>query len=181
MTKKLITPTFELTYWDENGNEKETILIRPVPFDKLNDITKLQEQLLQHYVDAQGCLSELLGSKPVKSLMLKLAKMLPVVGKAEPGFEIEPLYLSGDIVQLGRIFFSESIDENMRSPGIKESPYFDRPVYHFPEHRLNPTPSAIARIHDMPFFDKFQQMRDKKIEEEQKKIEERLLAQETEK
>lgn len=173
--KKLITPTFEVTYWDDRGEEKETLLVRPVSFDKLADITKLQEQLISHYVEAQGCLSLLLGSKPVKTIMVKLSKMLPVIGQPETGFDIEPLYISGDIIQLGKIFFSESIDENMRSPGIKDSPYFDRPVYHFPDHRLNPVPSAIARIHDMPFFEKFQKLRDDKIQEEQEKIEKEQL------
>ncbi len=176
--RKIAFPTFEVIYWDEKGDEKELILVRPISLNKLEEVKKLQEILITEYVNYDGCLGTLLSDKSVFETMQKLASMLPVIGKNTLGFEIEPLYEFGDIIQLGQIFFSESITENMRSQGIKIDKATDRPIFHFPEHRYNPTPSAIARIHDLPFFDHYQQKRDEKLQELQTQLQNELDHQE---
>lgn len=176
--RRIAFPTFEVVYWDEKGEEKETIIVRPVALNKLEEVKKLQEILIAEYVNYDGCLGSLLSDKSVFETMQKLASMLPVVGKEVKGFDLQSLYDFGDMIQLGQIFFSESIDENMRSQGIKTDKVTERPIYHFPEHRYNPTPSAIARIHDLPFFDHYQQKRDKKLQQLQAKMQEELKAQE---
>ena len=177
--KKLALPTFEVTYWDNSGEEKETILVRPVPLDKLEEVKTLQEKLIFNYVEHDGCLGSLFQDKAIASTMTDLASMLPVIGKKETGFDLSNLFDSGDIIQLGQIFFSESITPDMRSQGIKPDKVTERLIYHFPEHRYNPTPSAIARIHDLPFFDKFQKVRDEKIEALQEQMLQESKARET--
>lgn len=177
--RRIALPTFQVTYWDNSGEEKETITVRPVTLNKLEEIKELQEQLISHYVEHNGCLGTLLIDKTVFETMKTLASMLPVMGKEAKGFDIQPLYDAGDILQLGQIFFSESIDENMKSMGITKDVVTERLIYQVPEHRYNPTASAIARIHDLPFFDQYQKERDKKLEALQAQIEKELEVQET--
>lgn len=168
--KQLSLPTFEVTYWDESGDEKETILVRPVPLNKLEEVKALQEQLIIKYVEHDGCLGSIFQDKAIAATMKTLADMLPVIGRKQVGFDLENLFDFGDLIQLGQIFFSESINSEMRSDGVKPDKVTERLIYHFPEHRYNPTPSAIARIHDLPFFDKFQKVRDEKITQLQKEL-----------
>ena len=177
--RRIVFPTFEVAYWDEKGEEKEVIVVRPVPLNKLEEVRKLQEILITEYVNHDGCLGSLLTDKSVFKTMQNLASMLPVVGKEVKGFDIQSLYDFGDLVQLGQIFFSEAITENMKSQGIKTDNITERLVYHYPEHRYNPTPSAIARIHDLPFFDHFQQKRDEKLQKLQAQLQKELKVQET--
>ncbi len=176
--RRIALPTFQVTYWDDLGEEKETITVRPVTLNKLQEVKELQEQLISYYVDHNGCLGTLLIDNSVFEIMRNLASMLPVIGKEAQGFDIQSLYDMGDILQLGQIFFSESIDENMKSAGITKDTVTDRLIYQVPEHRYNPTASAIARIHDLPFFDQYQQKRDEKLQQLQAQIEQELKVQE---
>lgn len=160
---KLVYPTFNVTYWDKEGNEKETIQVRATTFDNISDLKELQTQLIKDYLNYQGCLFELMSDKAVYSTMQTLAKLLRVVGKKEPGFDITSLYEDGDIVQLGKIFFSENIKADMRSEGWiadKDEAGGFQMSYVRPEHRQLPIHSSIARIHDLPFFQMYSMVKE---------------------
>lgn len=170
MTKKPKYPTFEVTLWDKKGDEADTLIIRAAPFSKLHEVKDLQTKLIVAFEEKKGSLSELISDRAVYSLMQKLAGLMRVVGLEKPGFDISSLYEEGDIVQLGQIFFSESVDADMRSPGYKEVQMLDgqpMKLYNRPAHRQNPIPSAIARIHDLPFFDTLMEIREKREKEEE--------------
>lgn len=167
-------PTIKVTLWDNNGEAIEDILVRPAPFNKISEIDRLQRKLLEAYEKENGSLGKLLGNSSVYKDMEKIASLVRVVGKSEAGFDIANLYDAGDIVQLGQIFFSESVKADMRSPGYTEVDLDGQKVkaYNYPEHRLNPLPSGIARIHDLAFFAMMVEIREKvqtKITEEEKK------------
>ena len=164
MTKKLRYPTFEVTTWDKKGEAEDTLIIRAAPFSKIGEVKELQVKLIEAFEEKKGSLSELISDETVYATMLKLAGLLRVVGLEKPGFDIQSLYEEGDIVQLGRIFFTEAVSEDMRSPGYTDIEMVEgqpMKLYNRPEHRQNPTPSAIARIHDLPFFDLLMQIRNK--------------------
>lgn len=169
---KLEYPTFEVTIWDESGEAADTLIVRAAPFSKIGEVKDLQQKLIEAFEEKKGSLGELLADKTVYATMQKLASLLRVVGLKEPGLNISSLYDAGDIVQLGRIFFSESVKADMRSPGYTDVEIEGQKMklYNKPEHRQNPIPSAIARIHDLPFFDLLMEIR-QKVEEEEAKAE----------
>jgi len=177
--KKLITPTFEITYWDVSTlEEKATVKVRPVPFSKLDDLIKLQEQILDYYVAQQGCIANLLRDKSVKATLKKIASLLPVVGEEKPGFDLDNLFEASDMIQIAQIFFTEAFDENVHSEGIVVDEVTKRQIYMHPKHRYSPTPSKIARIHDLDFFELYQTKRDKFLiqlrEEQEQRIKKEL-------
>lgn len=164
---KLQYPTFDVTLWDAKGEAEETLTVRAAPFAKIEEIKALQLKLMEAFVAKDGCLSELIGDKDVYATMQRLAGLLRVVGLEKSGLDISSLYSQGDIVQLGQIFFTEAVTADMRSPGYTEITTEDgQPMmlYQRPPHRQNPTPSAIARIHDLPFFDLLIKIREKSLE-----------------
>lgn len=170
--KKPTYPTFEVTLWDAKGEEADTLIVRAAPFSKLQEVKDLQTKLIVDFEEKQGSLSELISDKSVFSTMKKLAGLLRVVGLEKPGFDISSLYDEGDIVQLGQIFFSESVNADMRSPGYSDVEIVEgqpMKLYNRPTHRQNPIPSAIARIHDLPFFDILMEIRLKREEETEAK------------
>lgn len=161
--KQISFPTIEVTLWDNKGEAQEVILIRPAAFNKISEVDRLQRKLMEAYEREKGSLGKLLADSTVYGDMEKIAELVRVVGKNEPGFDLANLYDAGDIVQLGCIFFSESINENMRSPGYTSVDVDGQKVkaYQFPEHRMNPLPSGIARIHDLAFFEMMVEIREK--------------------
>ena len=169
MSKQLTFPTLKVTLWDESGEAQETLVVRPAPFNKLSEVKELQKKLLEAFEEKNGSLGELLADSTVYADMKRLAALLRVVGKAKPGLDITSLYEAGDIVQLGQIFFSESVSPDMRSPGYSEREIEGQTMklYNFPEHRQNPLPSGVSRIHDLAFFEMLIAIRDKRAEPDQ--------------
>ena len=91
--------------------------------------------------------------------MEQLSRMLPVVGRTEIGFEIEPLALSGDIAQLGRIFFSENIADDLTRERDSDGNVIN-------------TPSLIARIHDINFSATlFRMIREREVCQQKERME----------
>lgn len=170
---KLEYPTFEVTIWDESGEAQETLIVRAAPFSKIAEVKDLQQKLIEAFEQKKGSLGELLADKTVIAHMKKLASLLRVVGAKDTGLDITNLYDAGDIVQLGRIFFSESVSADMRSPGYTDVEIEGQKLklYNKPEHRQNPIPSSISRIHDLPFFDLLMEIRQRQEEEGQKEEE----------
>jgi len=141
--KKPTYPTFEVTLWDAKGEEADTLIVRAAPFSKLQEVKDLQTKLIVDFEEKQGSLSELISDKSVFSTMKKL-----------------------------QIFFSESVNADMRSPGYSDVEIVEgqpMKLYNRPTHRQNPIPSAIARIHDLPFFDILMEIRLKREEETEAK------------
>lgn len=163
-------PHFEVTYWGEDDTPKEIIQVRAVPLRSkaggLSDVIKLQEKLLRDFVETNGKVGDLLIRDSVWNNMKKLSSMLPVIGKAEPGFDIEPLADASDLGQLARIFFSESIGDDLQR------------IMEDGEVNVINHPSSIARIHDINFSGSLVRiMRERQEEEHQekmKKLEEKL-------
>lgn len=177
MSKRLQYPTFEVTLWDAKGEEAEILIVRAAPFSKIEEVKTLQLKLIEAFEEKKGSLSDLISDKTVYGNMVKLAGLLRVVGQEKPGFDISSLYDEGDIVQLGQIFFTEAVTADMRSPGYTDIEIIDgqpMKLYNRPEHRQNPTPSAISRIHDLPFFDLLMKIRESKAEKEQEKEQEKV-------
>ena len=142
MTIKREYPTFEVTYWGDNDEVVKTLTVRPAPFKSkkggLSEVISFQEKLLRDFVEHDGRLASLLVNKPTWENMVKLAAILPVVGQAEPGFDIEAIANSSDLAQLGRIFFSESIKNNLEREKDTDGNVVN-------------SPSLIAKIHDINF------------------------------
>lgn len=161
--QKISFPTIEVTLWDSKGEAKENILIRPAPFNKISEVDRLQRKLMEAYERENGSLGKLFADSTVYGDMEKIAELVRVVGQDKGGFDVANLYDAGDIVQLGQIFFSESVKADMRSPGYTEIEIDGQKVkaYNYPEHRLNPLPSGIARIHDLAFFAMMIEIREK--------------------
>lgn len=135
-------PTFEVIYWGENDESIKTLTVRPAPFKGkkggLSDVISFQEKLLRDFVEHDGRLASLLCNKSTWETMTKLATILPVVGQTEPGFDIEAIANSSDLAQLGRIFFSENIKDNLDREKDADG-------------NLVNSPSLIAKIHDINF------------------------------
>lgn len=135
-------PTFEVTYWGDDDQPSKAILVRPAPFrgkkGGLADVIKLQEKLLRDFVEHDGRLANLMVNPSTWDTMTRLASLLPVVGEPEIGFDIEPLAVANDVTQLGRIFFSESIKDDLERETDKDGNVIN-------------SPSLIAKIHDINF------------------------------
>ncbi|ACC81150.1 hypothetical protein [Nostoc punctiforme] len=135
-------PEFEVIYWNENGDPSKKITVRPAPFKSkkggLSEVIHYQEKLLRDFVEHDGRLAHLLVNKSTWENMVKLAAILPVVGQPEPGFDIEAIANSSDLAQLGRIFFSENIKDNLEREKDANG-------------NLVNDPSLIAKIHDINF------------------------------
>ncbi|MCC5616381.1 hypothetical protein LC605_15140 [Nostoc sp. CHAB 5836] len=135
-------PTFEVIYWGENDEPLKTLTVRPAPFKSkkggLAEVIHFQEKLLRDFVEHDGRLASLLCNKNTYETMTKLAAILPVVGQVEPGFDVEALANSSDLAQLGRIFFSESIKNNLEREKDADGNVVN-------------SPSLIAKIHDINF------------------------------
>jgi len=135
-------PTFEVIYWGDNDELLKTLTIRPAPFKSkkggLSEVIHFQEKLLKDFVEHDGRLANLLVNKSTWDNMVKLAAILPVVGQTEPGFDIEAIANASDIAQLGRIFFSENITDNLEREKDANG-------------NLVNSPSLIAKIHDINF------------------------------
>lgn len=135
-------PTFDVTYWDENDEPSKTLTVRPAPFrgrkGGLADVIAYQEKLLRDFVEHDGRLASLLVNKTTWDTMTKLAAILPVVGQSEPGFDIEAIAASSDLAQLGRIFFSGNIKDDLEREKDENG------------NTVN-APSFIAKIHDINF------------------------------
>lgn len=135
-------PTFEVIYWGEDESPAKTLTVRPAPFKGkkggLSDVIQFQEKLLRDFVDHDGRLASLMVNKATWDIMTKLAAILPVVGQIDPGFDIEAIANTSDLAQLGRIFFSESIKNNLDREKDADG------------NVLN-SPSLIAKIHDINF------------------------------
>lgn len=169
MPKQLTFPTLEVTLWDESGEASETLIVRPAAFNNLSDVKELQKKLMEAFEEKNGSLGELLADRVVYADMKKLAALLRVVGEQKPGLDITSLYDAGDIVQLGQIFFSESVSVDMRSPGYSEREIEGQTMklYNFPEHRQNPLPSGVSRIHDLAFFEMLIEIRENRATKQQ--------------
>ncbi len=126
--RRLKRPTFEVYYWDADGNEKGMDVVRPMPFDKWKDLIELQEKLIFFAVNKTSAIGSFLHHPDALSIVKKMAAMLIVIGKDKPGIDIDNLLQAGDYAQIGRIFLSETIDETDMAPTAF-------------------TASAIARIH----------------------------------
>lgn len=135
-------PTFDVIYWDAEDQPSKIIAVRPVPFrgkkGGLNDVINLQEKLLKDFVEHDGRLAGLLSNNSTWDTMTRLASLLPVVGEEAVGFDIEAIAQQNDIAQLGRIFFSESIKDDLTRETDKDGNVIN-------------SPSLIAKIHDINF------------------------------
>lgn len=142
MTNKRSYPTFEVVIWGEDDQPLKTIIVRPVPFrgkkGGLADVIALQEKLLKDFVEHDGRLASLLINPSTWKAMTQLAGLLPVVGESTVGFDIEPLANANDVTQLGRIFFSESIKDDLERETDKDGNVIN-------------SPSLISKIHDINF------------------------------
>ena len=162
-------PVFKVTYWNPDDTIKETIEVRPAPLrgkkGGLSDVVRLQEYLIRDFVAYDGRLAPLLTNKPTWDNMSKLASLLPVVGREHTGFDIESLAESSDLAQLGRIFFSESIKDDLEREKDAEGNVIN-------------SPSLVAKIHDINFtgilFSEIQARQDKEHKERMEMLEEKL-------
>lgn len=165
--------TFSVIYWGVDDKPKEIIQVRPVALrgktGMLRDVIAIQDELIKHLVLNNACIGALVNDDVVWEAMLSMAKILPVVGKEKPGFEIESIAEAGDIAQLGRIFFTESITSLGQHETDENG---DRPLT---------KPSSIARIHDLNFHSPLFQYNEERQEalhkERMEKIETTLEAQ----
>lgn len=156
-------PSFEITYWGEDDTPSKIITVRPAPIrcktGGIKDVIKLQEFLIKFFVEHDGRLASLITENKVWNAMEQLSRMLPVVGRTEIGFEIEPLALSGDIAQLGRIFFSENIADDLTRERDSDGNVIN-------------TPSLIARIHDINFSATlFRMIREREVCQQKERME----------
>jgi hypothetical protein len=164
---KLKIPTFEVTYYKEDGTIGSVAIIRPVPLSKLADVKILTEKLIEKFVEFNRALANLLTDSTTLNLIEDLAAMLPVVGGGV-GIDVDNLAAFGDLAQIGSIFFSESITSDMRAKGWNA----EEGLYYNADHRIEiPKPSAIARIHDMDFFTVFVTCTNDRVRQEQEKEE----------
>lgn len=162
-------PYFEVTYWGEDDTPKEIIQVRPVPLRSkkggLADVIKLQEELLRDFVECGGRIGDLLIREDTWKNMQLLAAMLPVVGRAEFGFDIDAIADTSDLAQLARIFFSEGIDDNLQREKDADG-------------NIMNSPSLVAKIHDINFSETLSRLVQEKLEanhqQRMKKLEDKL-------
>ncbi|NJN10037.1 MAG: hypothetical protein HC836_48495 [Richelia sp. RM2_1_2] len=140
--KKRSYPSFDVTYWGSDDTPSKIITVRPAPVrgksGSLKDVIVNQEILIKSFVEHDGRLASLIIDSNTWNAMERLAKMLPVVGQDKPGFDIEQIAESGDIAQLGRIFFSENIADDLNRDRDSDGNIIN-------------SPSLIAKIHDINF------------------------------
>jgi hypothetical protein len=148
--QKFTRLTFDVTYWKDDGTVKEVVKVRPPNLDKLHEPIVLLEDLIRVFIDCDGSLGRTLATEAAISHMRSLAKLMPIVGKKEAGIDIDNLLEAGDIVQIGKIFFSRTINPEMSEAVIINQK--GEKEYIFPEHRSLPEPGEIARLLDIPFL-----------------------------
>jgi hypothetical protein len=148
--KKTSISTFRVDYVDSNGEHKDIDLVRPVPFLSQEDggglaqLIEFQEVLLKIAVFEVAAVGALICNPHVLGIVRKMAAILPVVGRAKKGIDIDNLLAAGDYLQIGRIFFSEGYNGENSIPD-------------------NFLPSSIARINQMNFTGKLIEYSKEKI------------------
>lgn len=149
--KRLKKPSFEVYYWDADGNASGMDIITAMPFDRWQDLITLQEKLIYYTVYKTTAIGSLLKYPDAMTIIRSMASMLIVVGKDKPGIDLDNLLVAGDYAQIARIFLSEVYDEKEMAPTAL-------------------TPSAIARIHGFDFGGKLDEFIKQRREKELKKM-----------
>ena len=133
--------SFVVYYYKPDGTIKNTETVVPVPFTVWADLVAFQERLLRQAVDVSTAIEGFLADPELLSAIRSIASILKVRGKSEPGIDLENLLVSGDYLQIGRIFLSQSYNdtgnENINS-----------------EYK----PSLVAQIHHLDFGGKILRM-----------------------
>jgi hypothetical protein len=171
--RKKKTRSFEVVYWDEKGDEAGMDIVIPPPLSKLQDVVKLQKDLIHKYAEYDGSMGELFSDSTVIELIKKLASLMPVIGNDDPGFNVSNLFDTSDQIQLAHIFFTQSYTEetetisqydqmtyvqerSQRRVANGEQDIADtinrvNSLFDTPIHRFAPKPSCIAEILDINF------------------------------
>jgi hypothetical protein len=148
--------TFEITYYNEDLTIKNVDVVAPVPFSQWGDLILLQEKLLKFAVLESIQIQSFLTNPEMLSTIKTIAGMLRVVGKKEPGIDIDNLLESGNYLDIARMFLSEGFD------GVSDI-------------RENYLPSAVARIHQLDFTGKLNLLIIERGLNQQVKVEEDLI------
>lgn len=115
-----------------------TIIVKPVPWAKLDDLHSLQSVILDKLFDSGGAVGELL--RPTNEgfwdAVRKIAAMCPVVGQKDPGLDLEKIESIEDIL---RIFVTTTSEVAEDSGWLTST-----------SSRLEP--SEVSRINGLNFF-----------------------------
>jgi len=107
---------FTIEFKDENNAVISTSIIKRVKRAQLNDLVTFQQTLMEEMFkeidmnDGSLALGSLLAKDHVWDTLNKVASMLVVNGQTRPGIKLKEL--EDDWVQLCRIFFTQSCDDN---------------------------------------------------------------------
>lgn len=125
---------FNVEYKDNSGNIINVDKVKRVKRKHLKDLTILQEDLVYQFLFYNAAVGDIIAEEKNWNTLVKICKMLPVVGREELGIDINKI--EDDMVQLTHIFFTESTDED--GFPVKEDGWFK--------------PSLLAKLHQLNYY-----------------------------
>jgi hypothetical protein len=124
---------FSVNYYKDDGTLDEVVQVKKVPRAKLRDLIVNQQTLLHRFVENDACVGDTLVDESTWNLIKATAAMLPLVGREDETLNVERF--CEDYIQIGRIFFTESIKDN-GDLDLKDSGFL---------------PSRICRLHQLNY------------------------------
>lgn len=102
--------TFEVIIRDESGEVVDTLHIKRATRANMREIIKLQQILMDAFVEKNIAIGELVLDNGVWKNIERLAKLLPILGESEKVFDVN--LIADDLEQICQIFFTQSMKDN---------------------------------------------------------------------
>jgi hypothetical protein len=114
------TATIPVPILSEEGEVLEVLYLKRVPRNKMSDLIVLQQALLESFVESNGSVGECVAQDKTWKNIVKMGKLIPVVGSSEP-FDVS--VIENDLDQIQSLFFSATLEEEIinaegYSPGL---------------------------------------------------------------
>lgn len=127
--------SFDILYKNELGEVVSKDIIVRVKRKQLNSLILLQEDLIYSFYKNNASIGSIIADNSNWNTMIKISNLLNVVGKEKTGINLEKL--EDDILQLTRIFFTQSINDNGEIDNLENDIF---------------KPSLISQLHQLDYF-----------------------------
>lgn len=106
--------SYDIKVLDDKGKLSKTITIKPVKRKDLADLVEINKTIIESFLKYNGGIGSALADDNVWIAMEKIAKLCPVLGQEEIGFDLS--LIEGDYEVLSKLFFTVSELEEALDP-----------------------------------------------------------------
>lgn len=101
--------SYDIKVLDDKGKLNKTISIKPVKRKDLSDLVEANKTIIESFLKYNGGIGSALADDNVWIAMDKIAKLCPVIGKEDLGFDLE--LIDNDYGLLSKLFFTQNEQE----------------------------------------------------------------------